>query len=197
VWAAVLWSLAGTLLMALVGMKLPGVEVQNQRVEAAYRKELVLGEEDPSRASEAVCKSLFAHVKRNYSSLYFHFMYFNVAKYSYLQVDAMFPLLLLAPSVAAGSLDLGQIMQITGAFHSVSSNFQFLVRNWRHIVELLSIIERLWAFEKGISKDVSEKVEPKLASENHASFEEVTSTAVASDGCASLEDVESTTSLAV
>ena len=35
-----------TLLLACVGVKLPGLEFHNQRVEAAYRKELVLGEDD-------------------------------------------------------------------------------------------------------------------------------------------------------
>jgi len=45
VWAAILWSLFGTGFLALVGIKLPGLEFRNQRVEAAYRKELVYGED--------------------------------------------------------------------------------------------------------------------------------------------------------
>ena len=44
--AAVAWSLFGTVLLAVVGIKLPGLEFKNQRVEAAYRKELVYGEDD-------------------------------------------------------------------------------------------------------------------------------------------------------
>ena len=36
--------------LALVGIKLPGLQFRNQRVEAAYRKELVLAEDDPTRA---------------------------------------------------------------------------------------------------------------------------------------------------
>ncbi len=49
--AAILWSLFGTGLMAAIGIKLPGLEFRNQRVEATYRKELVYGEDDPNRAS--------------------------------------------------------------------------------------------------------------------------------------------------
>ena len=41
--AAIVWSLMGTGLLAVVGIKLPGLEFKNQRVEAAYRKELVYG----------------------------------------------------------------------------------------------------------------------------------------------------------
>src|SRR6478735_5583252 len=47
--AAVLWSVLGTGLLALIGIRLPGIEFFTQRVEAAYRKELVLGEDDPVR----------------------------------------------------------------------------------------------------------------------------------------------------
>ena len=43
---AIAWSLFGTVFLAVVGIKLPGLEFRNQRVEAAYRKELVYGEDD-------------------------------------------------------------------------------------------------------------------------------------------------------
>ena len=50
VYAALFWSIFGTILMVVSGIKLPGLEFKNQRVEAAFRKELVLGEDDESRA---------------------------------------------------------------------------------------------------------------------------------------------------
>ena len=76
VWVALAWSLGGTLLLACVGVKLPGLEFHNQRVEAAYRKELVLGEDDPNRASPPTAAELFAGVRRNYFRLFFHYLYF-------------------------------------------------------------------------------------------------------------------------
>ena len=39
-------SLGGVLVSWLVGIKLPGLEYNNQVVEAAFRKELVYGEDD-------------------------------------------------------------------------------------------------------------------------------------------------------
>jgi len=181
VWAAVLWSIVGTALLALVGCKLPGLEFQNQLVEAAYRKELVLGEDDVNHASESVCKGLFAAVKQNYSVLYLHFTYFNVAKYSYLQFDVVFPYVLLVPSLSAGSLTMGQITQTAHAFGSVSSSFQYLVFSWKTIVELLSILKRLRAFETGVISKGKGATETKTPPE---------------DSC-SLDDVESKTSSAV
>ena len=50
--AAVTWSIFGTVLLMVAGIKLPGLEFKNQRVEAAYRKELVYGE-DHVRAGSA------------------------------------------------------------------------------------------------------------------------------------------------
>src|SRR4051812_43749 len=41
VWVAIVFALAGTVLLAVIGVKLPGLAFQNQRVEAAFRKELV------------------------------------------------------------------------------------------------------------------------------------------------------------
>ena len=40
------WLIIGTVFLAVAGIRLPGLEFRNQRVEAAYRKELVLGEDD-------------------------------------------------------------------------------------------------------------------------------------------------------
>lgn len=78
--AAVVWSLFGTGLLAVVGIKLPGLSFRNQRVEAAYRKELVYGEDDAQRAAPQTVRELFARVRKNYFRLYFHYLYFNVVR---------------------------------------------------------------------------------------------------------------------
>ena len=51
VWVAIISALGGTLLLAAVGIKLPGIEYDIQKEEAGYRKELVHGEDDPIRAA--------------------------------------------------------------------------------------------------------------------------------------------------
>ncbi|MDC9720583.1 MAG: peptide antibiotic transporter SbmA, partial [Gammaproteobacteria bacterium] len=76
-YAAIFWSIFGTVLMAVVGIKLPGLEFRNQRVEAAYRKELVYGEDHDDRAEPLTLTELFGNVRKNYFRLYFHYMYFN------------------------------------------------------------------------------------------------------------------------
>jgi peptide/bleomycin uptake transporter len=145
--AAVIWSLFGTTLLAVVGIKLPGLEFKNQRVEAAYRKELVYGEDNENRAQPPALGELFRAVRRNYFRLYFHYMYFNVARSFYLQADNIFVYIILVPTIAAGAITFGILQQILTAFNQVSNSFQYLVNSWTTIVELLSVNKRLASFE--------------------------------------------------
>src|SRR6266550_7388495 len=148
--AALLWAMFGTAFLALIGMRLPGLEFHNQRVEAAYRKELVLGEDDPARAVPLKLVDLFAAVRQNYFRVYLNYMYFNVGRILYLQTDNVFPYIVLAPTIVAGKITLGPLNQILNAFAQVRSSFQYLVNSWPRIVELISIYKRLRAFESRI-----------------------------------------------
>ena len=140
----------GMVLLAVAGIKLPGLNFSNQRVEAAYRKELVHGEDDPARASPQAVRSLFDEVRTNYFRLFFHYLYFDVAKWSYLQFGVLVPYLALGPTIVAGALTLGTMQQIIRAFGKVQDSFQYLVTSWSTIVELISIYKRLRAFERQI-----------------------------------------------
>ena len=151
--AAIAWAIFGTLLLALVGIKLPGLEFKNQRVEAAFRKELVYGEDNEARAQPPTVLELFNNVRRNYFKLYFHYLYFNVARMLYLQADAIFTYVLLIPTIVAGTITFGILQQILSAFNQVSNSFQLVVNSWPTIVELLSIRKRLVAFEAAIDDE--------------------------------------------
>jgi len=146
--AAVLWSVFGTGLLALVGIKLPGLEFRNQRVEAAYRKELVYGEDNADRATPQTVQELFSRVRVNYFRLYFHYLYFNITRILYLQVDNVFGLFLLFPSIVAGTITLGLLNQITNVFDQVRGSFQYLIASWSTLIELMSIYKRLRSFEQ-------------------------------------------------
>ena len=160
VWVAIAFALAGTVLLAIVGIKLPGLQFQNQRVEAAYRKELVYGEDDAARATEPVAQKLFGDVRKNYFRLFFHYLYFDVAKWSYIQFGVLVPYIALAPTMVSGAVTLGVMQQIVRAFGRVESSFQFLVLSWSTIVELMSVYKRLRAFERQIKTGDAAEVQP-------------------------------------
>lgn len=144
---AIFWSLFGTFLLIVVGIKLPGLEFRNQRVEAAYRKELVYGEDNADRAQPKSVTELFGDVRKNYFTLYFHYLYFNIARSFYLQADNVFVYILLIPTIVAGKITFGILQQILSAFGQVANSFQYLVNSWTTIIELISIYKRLAAFE--------------------------------------------------
>lgn len=153
VWAAIVWAVFGTVVLMIVGQKLPGLQFNNQKVEAAYRKELVYGEDHENRADPLTLKELFARVRVNYFRLYFHYAYFNLVAIWYKQLDVLYSLVVLFPAIAAGKMTLGLINQISNIFDKVRESFQYLISSWKTIIELLSIYKRLKAFESILDKD--------------------------------------------
>ncbi|HAH2476992.1 TPA: peptide transporter [Escherichia coli] len=149
-------------IMTLIAF-LPVLEFKNQRVEAAYRKELVYGEDDATRATPPTVRELFSAVRKNYFRLYFHYMYFNIARILYLQVDNVFGLFLLFPSIVAGTITLGLMTQITNVFGQVRGAFQYLINSWTTLVELMSIYKRLRSFEHELDGDKIQEVTHTLS----------------------------------
>jgi peptide/bleomycin uptake transporter len=147
---SIVWSLFGTGLLALIGIRLPGLEFKNQRVEAAYRKELVYGEDSEHRAEPLTLLGLFKNVQNNYFTLYANYLYFNLGRYLYLQADAVVSLLVLVPTIAAGAITFGVFQQVRNAMSEVRGAMQYLVQSWPSIIDLLSIYKRLRIFEAAI-----------------------------------------------
>lgn len=159
---AIIWSIGGTILLAVVGMKLPGLYFRIQREEAAYRKELVLGEDNAERAKPPSLIDLFSGVRREYFNLYFHYLYFNVARITYLQSSVLVAYVAMGPSIVAAGITLGVMQQTVRAFSRVQESFQFLVRSWPVIVELISIYKRLKAFEATIAGQELDAIEKEV-----------------------------------
>ncbi len=147
---SIVWSLFGTGLLALIGIRLPGLEFKNQRVEAAYRKELVYGEDAEHRAEPLTLQGLFKNVQKNYFTLFSNYLYFNLGRYLYLQADAVVSLLVLVPTIAAGAITFGVFQQVRNAMGEVRGAMQYLVQSWPSIIDLLSIYKRLRIFEAAI-----------------------------------------------
>ena len=162
IFLAIGWSVFGTLLLIFAGIKLPGLEFKNQRVEAAFRKELVLGEDDESRAEPASLTELFDNVRRNYFRIYFHYAYFNLVRYLYLQADNVIVYAFLFPTIVMGKITLGIMNQILRAFGQVASSFQFLVASWTTIIDLISVYKRLQAFEAAIEDQPLPKIDEQF-----------------------------------
>ena len=148
VWISFITALGGTLVLTLVGMKLPGIEYDIQKYEASYRKELVHGEDSITRAVDTDINNLFYDVQKIHFKSYLHYFYFNIAKWSYLQGMVLVPYAALGPTIVAGVVTLGVVSQTVRAFSKVAESMQYIIRSWMKIVELISVWKRLSEFEK-------------------------------------------------
>lgn len=148
---AVAVSLGGMLISWFVGIKLPGLEYNNQKVEAAFRKQLVYGEDDRQQFAEVgTLLELFTGVRTNYFRLFNHYAYFNLWAGLYSQLMIIFPYVLMGPSVMTQAITLGVMTQVGNAFGKVNDAFSYLIHRWTDITELRSIHKRLAEFEKSI-----------------------------------------------
>ena len=151
VWFTLIVSLGGIVISWFVGIKLPGLEYKNQRVEAAFRKDLVLGEDDKKNyAQTETLLELFTGIRFNYHRLYLHYGYFDGWMHTYDQFMIIAPYLIMGPGLFTGLITLGVLMQVSNAFSRVHGGFALFLHNWTTITELRSIWKRLSEFERNL-----------------------------------------------
>ncbi|BBP44181.1 putative transporter [Thiosulfativibrio zosterae] len=148
VWIALATSLGGILISYFVGIKLPGLEYNNQKVEAAYRKQLVYSEDDKSFANLPTLTELFTGIRSNYFRIFNHYSYFTLWSNLYGQMMIILPYLLMAPSLFTGVITLGVVTQTGNAFGKVNDSFSYLIDRWTDITKFISVVKRLNEFEK-------------------------------------------------
>ena len=156
---ALLWTLGGTIFLIALGwiLRLVGVEYDLQKKEAAYRKLLVIAEDDGSVRPKRI-EELFDDVKSIHFLSYIRYLYFNVGRMAYLQANVLSAYVFLAPAIVAGVVTLGVMQQIIRAFGRVEGSMQYLLKAWPTIIELASVYKRLREFEAKIVNDDKIKV---------------------------------------
>ena len=149
--ASLLWAVGGTVLMMVLAwlLGLVGIEYDLQRKEAAYRKMLVLAEDDGSIRPKTF-DELFQGVRSIHFKSYLRYLWFNVGRLAYLQTNVLIGYILLAPAIVAGAMTLGVMQQILRAFSRVEGSMQYLFKSWPTIIELASVYKRLREFERNI-----------------------------------------------
>ena len=151
---ALLWTIGGTIFLIALGwlLRLVGVEYDVQKKEAAYRKILVLAEDDGSIRPKTI-NELFEDVRSIHYLKYLRYLYFNIGRMAYLQANVLSAYVFLAPAIVAGVVTLGVMQQIIRAFGRVEGSMQYLIKAWPTIIELASVYKRLREFEAQINKE--------------------------------------------
>ncbi len=148
---AFVWSVGGTLFMILLAwiLKLVGIEYDLQKKEAAYRKILVIAEDDGSVRPKSL-EELFNGVRKIHFKSYLNYLFFNIGRLAYLQANVLSAYILIAPAIVAGIITLGVMQQLIRAFGKVEGSLQYLFQSWPTLIELASVFKRLREFEKQI-----------------------------------------------
>jgi len=158
---ALIWSVGGTIFLIVLGLilRLVGVEYDLQKKEAAYRKILVVAEDDGTVRPKSI-EELFNGVREIHFLSYIRYLYFNIGRIAYLQANVLSAYVFLAPAIVAGAVTLGVMQQIIRAFGRVEGSMQYILKAWPTIIELASVYKRLREFESKIKEDelIDEKI---------------------------------------
>jgi len=148
---ALIWAVGGTILMIILAwlLRLVGIEYDLQKREAAYRKILVVAEDDGTTRPKTL-DELFDGVRQIHFKSYLYYLYFNIGRLAYLQANVLAAYVFLAPAIVAGVMTLGVMQQIIRAFGRVEGSLQYLFKSWPTIIELASVYKRLREFEANI-----------------------------------------------
>ena len=158
VWAALLYSIAGTWLTHFVGRPLVRLNFDQQRYEADFRFGLVRvresaegialyrGEADESRR----LRDLFSHVWQNWWGIMRRQKKLTTLTASYDQAATLFPFLVAAPRYFAKEIQLGGLMQISNAFGRVQDSFSWFVGAYVSLAEWKATVDRLITFRRAL-----------------------------------------------
>ena len=151
---ALIWTIGGTLFLVGLGyiLRLVGVEYDLQKQEAAYRKMLVIAEDNENIRPKTL-KELFDDVRKIHFLSFMRYLYFDIARMAYLQTNVLSAYVFLAPAIVAGVVTLGVMQQIIRAFNKVEGSMQYILKAWPAIIELASVYKRLREFESKIKQD--------------------------------------------
>ena len=151
---ALIWSVGGTIFLIILGLilRLVGIEYDLQKKEAAYRKILVIAEDDGAIRPRTI-NELFDGVRNIHFLSYLRYLYFDVGRFAYLQANVLSAYVFLAPAIVAGVVTLGVMQQIIRAFGRVEGSMQYILKAWPTIIELASVYKRLREFEYRIKQE--------------------------------------------
>ena len=143
----------------VIGRPLVLLEVNNQRVEAAFRRRLVLDESMPAGAQVedlgVPAWSLTDAIKENYLALYRSFFFLNAYLGAFDQCIVIVPYVIVAPLLfvaAEERVKLGVLVQVSNAFSRVFGALTVVAESWADIQDFRSTLHRLREFERAFSQ---------------------------------------------
>jgi vitamin B12/bleomycin/antimicrobial peptide transport system ATP-binding/permease protein len=158
VWAALIYSIFGTVLTQWIGSPLVNLDFEQQRREADFRFNLVRVRENSEQiallggeqAERGRLLDRFGGVIANWYAIMSRTKRLTAFTQSYSQAAVIIPIILIAPAFFAGKILLGTLVQAAEAFGSVQKALSFIVQVYRTMAEWRAVIARLDGFEMSV-----------------------------------------------
>ncbi len=157
VWAALIYSIAGTAITHWIGQALIKLNFMQQRYEADFRFNLVRVREsseqiallDGEAAERQGLLDRFGRVVGNWMLIMSRTKRLTFFSAGYAQASVVFPYAVVSPAYFAGTIQLGGLMQTASAFSSVQGALSFFASSavYRQLAEWRAVIERLDGFQ--------------------------------------------------
>jgi len=159
VWAALIYSIFGTVLTHWVGWPLIPLNFQQQRFEADFRFNLVRSRENSEQiaalhgepAEREHHLNRFSNVVANWIAIMKRQKRVTFFTQSYSQASVIFPYLMVSPVYFSKAMQLGGLMQTGSAFERVQNAMSYFVTNYQSIAQYRAVVTRLSGFEDAIA----------------------------------------------
>ena len=154
VWMALLYAFFGSIIGHFIGRSMAPLNFAQQRLEAHFRHHLMRVREYSEaiamdRGAEFENVSLqhrFKQVVGNFMQLLKVQKRYTWFSSAYGQAAVVFPILVAAPRYFAGSIQLGELMQISSAFGQVQESLSWIVSNYSRLASWSATTHRLSVF---------------------------------------------------
>ena len=172
VWAALIYSVLGTIITQWIGNKLVGLNFMQQRYEADFRFNLVRVREnseqvallDGESAEKERLLARFGLLAGNWMKIAGRTKRLTFFTAGFTQVSTVFPYAVVSPAYFAGTIQLGGLMQTASAFGSVQRSLSFFVSStiYREFAEWRAVVQRLAGFQLAVAAGRGAAMEPPV-----------------------------------
>lgn len=159
VWAALLYAGIGSAITYFVGRPLIGLRFQQERHEADLRYGLMRTRENAEgialyrgeAAERGQIEERIGDLKANWWQIMASTFKLNTLSSVYTQIGVLFPYFIAAPRYFDGSLPLGGLTQIAGAFDTVRNALSWFVYNYQALASWKASVDRLLTFDRAVA----------------------------------------------
>ena len=158
-WVAFFYAAAATWLTHIIGRPLIRLEFEQEKREANFRfslarlreysEQIALMVGEPTERGQLAQR--FRDIVENFYRLVWRRLKLTSFTLSYNQLSVVLPYIILAPYYFAGTITLGVMMQVAGAFDRVQTALSFIINSYSSIASYLASINRLTSFEAAIA----------------------------------------------